>query len=59
MALSYMQEMCLYDRNGNVRCPWCGKYRKREDIPDQDAHAGLRDGHINMLPACKWCLEKG
>jgi len=61
MALSYMQEMCLWDEHGNCRCPYCGKYRRREDIPDQPGHVEFGDdnvrGHLHIAPACRWCLE--
>lgn len=61
MTLSYMQEMEIRDANGNCRCPYCGKYRRREDFPEQDPHVYFENenvkGHIHVDPACYACLE--
>lgn len=61
MTFSYMQEMNIRDINGNCRCPYCGKYRKRSDFPDQPGHIDFGDnkvrGHIHVDPACRFCLE--
>ena len=61
MGLSVMQEMAIYDDNCNCRCPCCGKFRKREDFPDQSAHIEFGDatmrGHIHVAPACAECIK--
>ena len=61
--LSYMQEMSIRDINGNCRCPYCGKYRKRSDFERQAGHVpliggGAIRGHIHVAPACRYCLEE-
>lgn len=62
MPLSYMQEMSLRDNQGNCRCPYCGKYRRREDFPDQDGHIKFGDesvsGLLHVAPACRYCMEE-
>lgn len=61
MTLSMMQEMAIRDCNGNCRCPYCGKYRKRSEFPDQPGHLGWDNeygaGHIHVAPACAYCYE--
>jgi len=61
MALSIMAEMTLYDANGNCRCPRCGKYTKRENIPDQPTSRTVRISgmvaHIHTVPMCNRCLS--
>ena len=60
MTLSMMQEMGLYDEHGRCRCPGCGRFRKRSDIPDQQGHfefgSGPIRGHIHVAPLCFKCL---
>jgi len=60
-TLTYLQELSIRDRNGNCRCPYCGKYRKRDDFPNQDSHAYFGNGKARVQahvdPACKYCLE--
>lgn len=62
MALSVMQEMAIRDINGNCRCPFCGKYRKRSDLLDQDPHIYFGDenvqGHIHVPPGCIYCFQQ-
>jgi len=59
MPLSMIQEMGLYDENGRYRCPGCGKFRKRSDIPDQQGHFDILPGfHINLAPLCVKCLRE-
>jgi hypothetical protein len=55
--LSMRQEMAIRDVNGNCRCPWCGKYRKREDFKKQSGSLWFDCGHISTLPGCKYCLS--
>jgi hypothetical protein len=59
--LSMRQEMAIYDSRGNCRCPWCGKYRKREDFDAQPGSVWFGDehmsGHLSLLPGCRYCLE--
>ena len=63
MALSMMAEMALYDVNGNCRCPRCGKYTKRENIPDQPTGVTVNVGgglaRIHIAPMCNRCLNGG
>lgn len=62
MSLSYMQEMAILDDRGNCRCPWCGKYRRREDFHDQPASLRFGNdnvrGHIHVAPACDFCRKE-
>ena len=62
MPLSMIQEMGLYDENGRCRCPGCGKFRKRSDIPDQEGHiefgSGAIRGHLHVAPMCFECLRE-
>lgn len=59
MALSHMAELALWEE-GRCKCPRCGKYRKRSDIPDQPTYiTAVFDGveaHIHTAPGCKYCL---
>lgn len=61
MGLSMMQEMMIYDDNGKCRCPVCGRFRKREDFPDQPGHIEFGDatmrGHLHVAPSCRKCME--
>ncbi len=61
MALTYMQELTLRDRNGNCRCPFCGRYRRLGDFPDQTPTVDLIVtgglAHLNLAPACKFCID--
>ncbi len=58
--LTMMQEMSIRDINGNCRCPYCGKYRKRSDFPDQPGHMtfGSNDVivHAHVAAACRFCI---
>ena len=61
MALSMTQEMAIHDNNGRVRCPICGKFRKKSDFPTQPGHSHIGygkniSGHIHLLPSCEKCL---
>ena len=60
MSLSMMQEMMIRDNSGRCRCPWCGKYRKESDFPEQNHHANFGNeklyGHIHVPPMCNDCL---
>jgi len=62
MTLSMMQEMGLYDEHGRCRCPGCGKFRKRSDIPDQPGHIGFKTewctGHFHVAALCFECLRE-
>ena len=63
MTLSMMQEMSIRDVNGNCRCPYCGKYRKRSDFDEQPGHVPIGDGvnvvgHIHIGAACRFCIEE-
>lgn len=55
--LSMRAEMSLWDINGRCRCPGCGKYRKRSDIPDQQTTACGGGMIISLLPVCRTCLD--
>jgi hypothetical protein len=64
MALSMMQEMSIHDANGNCRCPYCGKYRKRSDFDDQPGNipfgGGVNGtGHIHVAAMCRYCWDEG
>jgi hypothetical protein len=62
MSLSMNQQLAMRDVNGNCKCPYCGKYRKESDFPDQPAHVSFGDakirGHISVPPACKFCIKE-
>ena len=60
MTLSMMQEMGLYDEHGRCRCPGCGKFRKRSDIPDQawSIRLGPGVGHMEVAALCFECLRE-
>lgn len=61
MPLTYMQEMALYDERGRCRCPLCGKYRRRSDIPDQPASVTVGNSEVrvtvHVAPGCRECVE--
>jgi hypothetical protein len=63
MSLSYMQEMGIREPNGQCRCPYCGKFRKRSDFPEQSGHIEFKVGdpvavmgHIHVPPSCRFCM---
>lgn len=61
--LSYLQEAAIRDKNGNCRCPWCGRYRKRSEFPAQSGYMNISDGkrsawHIHLNPKCCFCSKK-
>lgn len=62
MALSMLQEMSIHDVNGNCRCPYCGKYRKRSDFDDQPGHVDIGGprfvAHCHVGAACRFCMEE-
>ena len=55
--LSMRAEMALWDMDGKCRCPGCGKYRKREDIPN-DQRTAYSSGNmiVSVFPVCRDCL---
>jgi hypothetical protein len=59
--LTMMAEMSLWDINGRCRCPHCGKFRKRSDIPNDQSTAMRTEGEvvaiIHLAPACFRCLD--
>lgn len=57
-GLPMWAELSLWDNSGRCRCPRCGKYRKREDIPDQPTTIVLSHATISVAPACGSCLTK-
>lgn len=62
MSLGYIAEMSLWDESGRCKCPCCGKFRKRSDIPD-DQQTSITSvssevvSHVHISPSCKYCLE--
>ena len=62
MNLSYMQEISIRDNHGRCRCPYCGKYRRREDFHEQPVHIRFGDkadgGLLHVAPACIFCLKE-
>jgi len=59
--LTMMAEMSLWDDDGRCRCPCCGKFRRRSDIPDDQQTATRTTGSvvaiIHLAPACFRCLD--
>jgi hypothetical protein len=52
-------EMSLWD-NGRCRCPRCGKFRRRQDIPnDQPITVSLSSVTMRVVPGCRECLGQG
>ena len=60
MKMTYLQESSIRDINGNCRCPYCGKYRKRADFPDQSSAEVLTaDGvevRMHVAAMCQVCM---
>lgn len=60
--LSQLQKMSIRDDRGNCRCQYCGKYRKRDDFPDQPGHIDSKNDHVyirfHVAAACRFCLDK-
>lgn len=57
--LTYMQQMSVHDDSGRCRCPWCGRFRKLDDFPDQPAAVEIGGSmriHMHVAPACRECL---
>ena len=53
------QLKAILDKDGNVRCPYCGKYRKLEDFQEQlgCVFVGVHTP-LMIVPACNECLDK-